>query len=351
MSGVAIRGSRDGGQPGPTPGPQATAHPAVSASPVPGTTPLPSGGSAALAAPSTPQFDTFDAALTGESSVVEILGRTHSRLLQWDDFEQQVLAGDLAATWEQPDLLTLTLHLAPGARWHDRPPLTGAAVTAEDIAGHIDRLLALAAAGNAPLVQDYAAYASVEAVLVLGPSTVQLRLREPDPYILSTLAGEFALVQAPSAVEAFAARWPDLDPATVTGSGAWIYQGQAGDFHRFAATSAGHLRPLLEALEVTAPFDLARRFAAGEIDEALSHDRRETEALRAAGPSAQVKQFGREAVLSTFATGSPPWDSPQLLQALSASLNRTWMIRQLFAGRAAPSGPRPAGARRACTWR
>lgn len=341
VSGVAIRASRDGGQPVPPPAPKSTGHPAVTASPVPTATPPPSGGSVALAAPSTLQFDTFDAALTGEASVVEILGRTHSRILQWDDFQQQTLAGDLAATWEQPDPLTLTLHVAPTARWHDRPPLDGAAVTAEDIVGHIDRLLALAAAGNAPLVQDQAAYATVEAAHVLGPSTVQLRLSAPDPYILSTLAGEFALVQAPSAVEAFAARWPDLDPATVTGSGAWTYQGQAGDFHRFQAAPSGHLRPLLDALEVTAPFDLARRFAAGEIDEALSRDRRETDALRAAGPSAQVPQFEREAVLSTFATGSPPWDSPQLLQALSASLNRRWLIRQLFAGRAAPSGPVP----------
>src|SRR5215213_3968734 len=76
--------ARDSGAEPTAPDLEPTAPPASQPSPT--ATPIvPRGGRQVIVSPSAFSIDTFDAQLTGESSAVEILGRTHSRLVQWTD--------------------------------------------------------------------------------------------------------------------------------------------------------------------------------------------------------------------------------------------------------------------------
>ncbi|MGE5596379.1 MAG: ABC transporter substrate-binding protein, partial [Hyphomicrobiales bacterium] len=159
-------------------------------SPAPSATPdtRPRGGIARLTAPASLSFDTFDALRAGDPAVVEVLGRTHSRLLQWTNFATLDLGPDLAASWERPDGLTLVLHLDPAARWQDRPPLNGRAVIAGDVVEHLRRALALATDAKFPALQRPEDLASVASVRSTAANTVVITTSHPAPLLLSALA-------------------------------------------------------------------------------------------------------------------------------------------------------------------
>ncbi len=335
--GLASRGG-DSNKAALLPGESPTLVPTASATSTPAP---PRGGVARLAAPSGFDFDTFDSQRTGEPSVVEVLGRTHSRLVQWTDFTAPSLGGDIAARWEQPDATTLVLHMRPGVRWHGQAPLDGRPLTAADCVAHIERARQLAQSGGLPLSQRAWEYSTIASVTAPGTGEVVIQTSRPDPFLLQTLAGRFALVQAPEAVEAFAGRWQKIEPETVVGSGPFTFQGftESGAL-RFEAHRSSHAPPLLDGLEVSQPFGVAGRFLAGEIGEALTRDRRDAALLRSeAGGATGLARFEDSPIISSLFVGAPPWNNANLRRALSAALNRAELARRLFGGRAAPSGP------------
>jgi ABC-type transport system substrate-binding protein len=328
--------------------------------PVP-TAPAPqAGGSQTITAAGRFNIDTFDAQLTGESSVIDILGRTHSRLVQWVDPSRPSIGNDLAKSWETPDSLTVLFHLDEAATWQDKPPLNGRAVSADDVVAHFRRSLDIAAGGKAPVAQRYDRYETISAVDSPGDGLVRFSLNRPDPFLLDTLAGEFALIQAPEAVEAFSALWSKADSDHVVGSGPWSFD-WADDGIKFAARRGGHRTPLLDSLRVLEPSDAAQHFINAAVDETLVRDRRDSELLNsrfgiATGSSTDLKDIERartannvfvsrrqerEMVMSSFAVGSPPWNDPQLIATISAALNRGELSEALFGGRAIAAEPIP----------
>jgi ABC-type transport system substrate-binding protein len=53
-----------------------------------------------------------------------------------------IMEGDLAEKWEvSPDGKTYTFHLRPEAKWHNKPPMNGRAVTAQDVAWSFERFM------------------------------------------------------------------------------------------------------------------------------------------------------------------------------------------------------------------
>jgi ABC-type transport system substrate-binding protein len=351
---------RGGSKPSASPAVGETETPATQAS---SATPSPTprrGGKQVLAATSELSFDTFDAQLTGKSATVEILGRTHSRLLQWGDTPDGKLYPDLAASWETPDEQTLILHLDPAACWQPKAPLNGRAVTAQDIVANVNRALQLAAESKAPLAQRYKDYAKVTSVDSPSAGVVRIRTSAPDQFLLETLAGEFAFVQAPEAVEAFAAQWSKLDSDHVVGSGPWLFD-WADDGLKFSAWQGGHRKPLLDEIRVVEAAGSAQRFIGGELDEVTAFDRRDTAAVRSgttslpnrptrpddpqkrpAGVVADSSELlARQILLTTFRVDTTPWNNPQLVTALSGALNRYELADRLLGGRAWAAGPVP----------
>ena len=294
-----------------------------------------------IAAPTRFSFDTFDAHRTGESSVAEVLGRTHSRLIEWDEFATATLRDDLASGWQLPDDATLIFELHPNARWHPRDPLGGRELTADDVAFSLTRKLELARSGGLPLAQrgpDWDAIARIDAP---DSRTVVVRLGTPDPLVLGALAGEFAFIQPPEAVEAFESTWQQRRSATVVGTGPWIYGGFQESGLVFERFDGGHRTANLDALHIVEPQQVAGRLLDGSIDEAMTRDRRDAAAVRGSDGFAEFARFEREHVMSTFALDAAPWNDPGLITALSAALNRGWLAEALFGGRAVPSGPVP----------
>ncbi|WP_322795107.1 ABC transporter substrate-binding protein [Tepidiforma sp.] len=329
----------------PPPG-QPAPSPAAGPSPVPaGSTPSPSpqpprGGTTTIALPALLSFDTFDALRSGAPPVVELLGRTHSRLLQWSGPADDLLEGDLAAARESPDALTLLLHIAPRARWHRLPPLDARPVTADDVAQHLRRALVLSRAGGLPLAQRTAPLLAIDRVEVPAADTVRLRLSRPEPLLAAALAAEFALVQAPELAEAMQSAPDPLDPALVVGSGPWSPAAIEPGRIELTTWTGGNRPPLLDRLILTGPGDDLARFEAGEVDEFTAIDRRDAAVARTLAAQ-EFARPARESVISSFAIDAPPWNNPELLRAISGALNRGWLADALFGGRALPAGPLP----------
>ena len=58
--------------------------------------------------------------------------------------------GALAESWEQPDDLTILFHIRQGVHWHDKPPMNGRELTAQDIAYNFHRFLGLGSGFTEP---------------------------------------------------------------------------------------------------------------------------------------------------------------------------------------------------------
>jgi peptide/nickel transport system substrate-binding protein len=301
---------------------------------------------ARLQSPRTLSFDTFDTARAGDLSTLEVFGRTHSRLLEYEDFDAPALRGDLAAEWEQPDATTLTLSLAPGAAWHDGGTLNGRAVTAADVAATALRAIESAAAGNLPAVQRAHDWLTVESAAATDARTVTLRLRQPDPFLLNTLAGAFAFVQAPEVVETLGTEDGRLDPANLLGSGPFAFEAYDDNGALLEARDSGHRRARLERLHIASPVESVDVFRDRVAHEVTISDGRESEALASdPGPAAERwTRVSETAVISTMAVGAPPWNDVRLRQALALALDPRVLVQRLLGGRGAGCWPKVLGA-------
>ena len=98
------------------------------------------------------------------------------------------LTGSLAESWETPDDTTIVLNIRQGVHWHDKPPMNGRELTADDIAYNYHRYLGLGsgftevAPGAGPL-----GAVGVESVTATDQWTVVIELEQPNPVALFTL--------------------------------------------------------------------------------------------------------------------------------------------------------------------
>lgn len=105
--------------------------------------------------------------------------------------ENEVI-GDLVEAWERsPDGLQYTLKLRPGAKWHNKPPLNGRTLDAEDVAFTWDRYRTISTA-RAGIANSVSPNAPVISFTASDPRTVVLKLAEPIVYAV----GLFAVMSA-----------------------------------------------------------------------------------------------------------------------------------------------------------
>ena len=324
-SGNSTVSTGETGTPSPVPSPATTQAPV---SP-------PRGGTGRIVSPGRFNFDTFDAQRTGEPSVLEVLGRTHARLVDWADSADPQLVPGLAMSWEQPDPETLIFHIDPRARWDERPPTNGRALTADDVREHFTRQLGLAA-GALPLGQRPADFAKLH-VASAGILTVMVRT-EDDPWALNTFASRYALIQAPESLGALTSAG-ESSAEHLRGSGAFRFTGRGeGGRLVFEGVRGGRLDPNLDALEVFEPGS-PDAVLARHVDEFIAHDRRDAATVRGESRLLETPRYEDSPVISSFSIGTPPWNNPALLRSLSGALNRTWLSDAVFGGRADPCSP------------
>jgi ABC-type transport system substrate-binding protein len=93
----------------------------------------------------------------------------------------------LAERWETPNETTYLFHLRQGVKWHNKPPLNGRELVAEDVKFTFDRFLTVQGNPSRDLLE------AVDRVEVVDRYTVKFLLHEPFVWLLDTLAlhGEY----------------------------------------------------------------------------------------------------------------------------------------------------------------
>ena len=108
------------------------------------------------------------------------------------------IEGDLAESWSQPNENTYVFKLRRGVRWHNKPPVNGRELTADDVVYSMERFRTVKGNANAYML------ASVDKVEALDKYTVRFTLKEPFVWFLDVLANPMAAcIVAKEAVEKF----------------------------------------------------------------------------------------------------------------------------------------------------
>src|SRR6266446_8378765 len=126
------------------------------------------------------------------------------------------LEPDLADRWEAPDDTTYVFHLRQGVKWHNKPPLNGRELVAEDVKFTYDRFLTAKGNANRYMLD------TVDRIEVLDRYTVQFLLKEPYVWFVNALAYPWSTwVIAPEVVQQFG----DLKkPETAIGTGPFVLE-------------------------------------------------------------------------------------------------------------------------------
>jgi peptide/nickel transport system substrate-binding protein len=122
---------------------------------------------------------------------------------------------DLAESWTQANDTTYVFKLKKGVRWHNKPPVNGRELTADDIKYTYDRFLTIAGNPNKPVLEY------VDKVETLDKYTVKFTLKEPNAWFLDLLASTSTWIIAKECVEKFG----DLKKVeSVVGTGPWMLE-------------------------------------------------------------------------------------------------------------------------------
>jgi peptide/nickel transport system substrate-binding protein len=122
---------------------------------------------------------------------------------------------DLAESWTQPSDTTYVFKLKRGVRWHNKPPVNGRELTADDIKYTYERFLSIPGNPNKPVLEY------VDKIEAVDKYTVRFVLREPNAWFLDLLASTSTWIVARECVEKFG----DLKKVeSVVGTGPWMLE-------------------------------------------------------------------------------------------------------------------------------
>ena len=83
------------------------------------------------------------------------------------------------AEWEQPDPLTVILHVRKGVHWHDKPPMNGRELTADDFVYNFHRVTGTGSGFTEPAAYAaFGGYSVIESITATDKYTVEIKLKE-----------------------------------------------------------------------------------------------------------------------------------------------------------------------------
>src|SRR6266849_5283785 len=123
---------------------------------------------------------------------------------------------DLAERWDELDDTTYAFHLRKGVKWHNKPPLNGRELVAEDVKFTYHRFMTEPGNPNRYILEP------VDRIEVVDRYTVKFLLKEPYVWLISALAYSWSMwLIAPEMVQQFG----DLkQPETAIGTGPFLLE-------------------------------------------------------------------------------------------------------------------------------
>ena len=243
------------------------------------------------------------------------------------------LEPDLAERWEEPDDTTVVFHLRRGVRWHNKPPLNGRELTAEDVKFTYDRFLT--EKGN-PLrfMLD-----PVDRIDVVDRYTVRFRLKEPFVWLVHMLANPAGTWIIPREM---VEKHGDLKRAeTAIGTGPFILERYEPNVKTVFKRNPDYFRPgvpAVDGVDWLVMEDEAGQLAAyrtGQIDLAPWHQwtvrQQDLAALKKTHPQLIYRDFVMNVTTGIYMrTDKPPFNDIRVRRAMSHAVDRQAIIDAVF---------------------
>ena len=312
------------------------------------------GGTLTIRAWDPPHFDPF---LTISYKTHVVLSFTHSRLLKHKAGPGVTpgtfpIEGDLAESWSQPSETSYVFKLRKGVRWHQKPPVNGRELTADDVVFSVEHFRSVKGNANAYMLK------SLDRVEALDRSTVRFTLKEPFSWFLDMLANPHAVaIVARECVEKFG----DLKkPEAVVGTGPWMLDGYRPNVGLTLVRHPGFFvpgLPSIDRVELVVDEDNASRMAAflsgkydlgwefpgtvNRTDWVQIKDR-----LQQKRPGLRTLEYPASVMSHiSMRTDRPPFNDVRVRQAMSLAIDRPGMGDALFEGVGVFNPPVPAALR------
>jgi peptide/nickel transport system substrate-binding protein len=243
------------------------------------------------------------------------------------------LEGDLAESWTQPNETTYVFKLRRGVRWHNKPPVNGRELTAEDVKYTLERFLTVKGNSNVYMLR------AVDKVEAPDKYTVKITLKEPTAWFLDMLASPMAVaIIAREVVEKFG----DLKKMeAVIGTGPWMLDSYKPNVGYTCVRNPNYFsagQPYIERIEVAVDEDNASRMAAfmsgkydigwefpGTINRTDWVQIKDT--LKQKRPNLKTAEFPSN-VMSHIAmrTDQKPYSDVRVRQAISLAMDRQGIL-------------------------
>ncbi|MGK2963997.1 MAG: ABC transporter substrate-binding protein, partial [Tepidiformaceae bacterium] len=278
----------------------------------------------------TPHLDIHQDSISGARAIISA---TYNRLLRYQD-AAQLPEPDLAKDMpEQPDDNTYVFTIQEGVKFHDKAPVNGRVMTAEDVVFSINR-----ARTDQPSFIHKGDLASIDKVEAIDAKTVRITTKFPNAVLLTTLAGYQFIILAPETV----ATYGDLktDKATI-GTGGFVVDSASTDQGAQLSRHPNYWRtgkPYLDKVQQFVIGDHWSQFIAGNLEiVALAAEIQEGfDSNEAVLEDAGVDAFTNTGVNEASAqghfmnTGAPPFNDLRVRQAINLILDRDPQIRYAY---------------------
>ena len=255
------------------------------------------------------------------------------------------IEGDLAESWSQPSPNVYVFKLRKGVRWHNKPPVNGREVTADDVVYSIERFKTLTGNANAYMLS------SVDKVEAPDKYTVRMTLKEPYAWFLDILANPMAVcIIAKETVDKFG----DLKkPEATVGTGPWMLDSYRPNIGMTLVRNPNYFVPGLpniDRIEAFVDEDKASRIAAfitGKYDLGSEFpgtiDRVDWDVVKKARPNLTTREFASNVMSHIyFRNDKAPFSDVRVRRAMSLAIDRKAMIDATYEGAGQLNPPVPA---------
>jgi len=260
-----------------------------------------------------------------------------------------IVEPDLAERWEELDDTTYVFHLRQGVKWHNKPPLNGRELVAEDVKFTYDRFLTEKGNANRFLLEP------VDRVEVVDRYTVKFLLKEPFVWLVETLAYPWSTwIVAPELVQ----HYGDLKKVeTAIGTGPFILERYEPNVKIVFRRNPEYFRkdqPHVDGVEwfiVPDESTALAMYRTGQIDVGPQQNgivrQQDLEALKKTHPHLNYQDILSNVPGVVFMrVDMAPFNDVRVRRAISHAIDRQGLIEAVW-GRGAPT---PAVARGLVEW-
>ncbi len=185
-------------------------------------------------------------------------------------YPMSVMQGNLAVSWEQPDLLTTIFHIRPGVYWHNKAPMNGRELTAHDVEFTWHRQLGLGSGFTEVCEGCQISALPILSVTATDDWTVEVKTSEASFVTLrDLLVGWGSKIQPPEVIEQYGDMldWKNLvgtGPFELTDAieGSYTTFTKNPNYWRFDENHPDNRLPYLDEITILLMPDFSTRLAA-----------------------------------------------------------------------------------------